>query len=83
MPMDILTLPVARPVVVILCPLRDDWISAAELIRRLDEAIPSVAYCVEIVLVDDGSQQMGERSIFPSVLSAVRTMQILRLRRNL
>lgn len=88
--MDVLTLPVSRPVVaisrpvvVILCPLRNDWISAAELIRRLDEAIPSVACCVEIMLVDDGSQQTCERSIFPSVLSAVRTIQILRLRRNL
>lgn len=81
--MDFPTLPVPRPVVVILCPLRDDWISAAELIRRLDEAIPSVAYRVEIVLVDDGSQQKCERSIFPSVLSAVCTIQILRLRRNL
>lgn len=88
--MDLLTLPVprpvvaiSRPVVVILCPLRDDWISAAELIRRLDEAIPSVAYCVKVVLVDDGSQQTCERSIFPSVFSAVRTIQILRLRRNL
>jgi polyisoprenyl-phosphate glycosyltransferase len=81
--MDVLTVPAPRPVVVILCPLRDDWISAAELVRRIDEAIPSAAYCVEFVLVDDGSQQTCERSIFPSALSAVRTIQILRLRRNL
>jgi hypothetical protein len=64
-------------------PLRDDWTSAAELIRRIDKSISSVAYHVEIVLVDDGSVQMCERSIFPSSLSAVRKIRILRLRRNL
>ena len=63
-------------------PLRDDWTSAAELIRRIDKSISSVAYRVEIVLVDDGSVQMCERSIFPSSLSAVRKIRILRLRRN-
>ena len=68
--------------VAILMPLHDDWTSAAELIRRIDKSISSVAYRVEIVLVDDRSEQMCERSIFPSSLSAVRTIRILRLRRN-
>jgi glycosyltransferase involved in cell wall biosynthesis len=69
--------------IVVLLPLRDDWTSAAELIRQLDNAISSVACLIEIVLVDDGSVQECDRSIFPSSLSAVRTIQILRLRRNL
>jgi polyisoprenyl-phosphate glycosyltransferase len=68
---------------VVLLPLRDDWTSAAELIRRLDRAISSIAYRIEIVLVDDASVQGCERCLFPSSLSAVRTIQILRLRRNL
>jgi polyisoprenyl-phosphate glycosyltransferase len=68
---------------VLLLPLRDDWTSAAELIRRLDNAISSVACRIEIVLVDDASAQACERCVFPSYLSAVRTIQILRLRRNL
>jgi glycosyltransferase involved in cell wall biosynthesis len=67
----------------VLSPLRDDWTSAAELIRRLDNVIPSVAYRTEIILVDDASVNACQRSIFPSVLSAVCTIQILRLRRNL
>jgi hypothetical protein len=68
---------------VVLLPLRDDWTSAAELIRRLDRAISSIAYRIEIVLVDDASVQGCERCLFPSSLSAVRTIQILRLRCNL
>src|SRR5262245_2896905 len=68
---------------VVLLPLRDDWVSAAELIRRLDNVISSVVFRIEIVLVDDASIQACERCVFPSSLSAVRTIQILRLRRNL
>jgi glycosyltransferase involved in cell wall biosynthesis len=69
--------------VIIMMPLRDDWTSAAELVRRIDKAIPSVGYQIGIVLVDDGSVQMCDRSSFPQSLSAVHTIQIVRLRRNL
>ena len=68
--------------ILIIMPVRNDWTSAAELIRRIDKSISSVAYHVEIVLVDDGSVQTCERSIFPSSLSSVRTIRILRLHRN-
>ena len=69
--------------VIIIMPLRDDWTSAAELIRRIDKSISFVPHRVEIVLVDDGSVQMCEPSTFPSSLSSVRAIRILRLRRNL
>src|SRR5262245_8537915 len=68
--------------VVIIMPLRNDWTSAAELIRRIDKSISSVGYRIEVVLVDDGSIRMCDRSIFPSLLSIVRTIRILHLRRN-
>jgi glycosyltransferase involved in cell wall biosynthesis len=67
----------------VLMPLRDDWSSAAELIRRLDRAVSSDDYRVEIVLVDDGSLQRCDRSDFQGSFSAVRGIRILRLRRNL
>jgi len=38
-------------------PLRDDWPSAAELIRRLGKAISSDACTMEILLIDDCSVQ--------------------------
>jgi hypothetical protein len=69
-------------IVIIIMPLRDDWASAAELIRHIDKSISSVPHRVEIVLVDDGSVQMCERSVFPSSFSSVRAIRILRLRRN-
>ena len=68
---------------VVLMPLRDDWHSAAELIRRLDKAVSSDACTMEIILVDDGSVQECDRNDFQSGFSAVRAIRTLRLRRNL
>jgi glycosyltransferase involved in cell wall biosynthesis len=68
---------------IVLMPLRDDWRSAAELIRRLDKAIAPYAYTIEICLVDDGSIQRCDRDDFQIHSSVVRAIRILRLRRNL
>jgi len=63
-------------------PLRDDWSSAAELIRRLDRAIsPDLAH-LEILLVDDGSVERCDRGGFQGDFSVVRAIRTLRLRRN-
>jgi polyisoprenyl-phosphate glycosyltransferase len=67
----------------VLMPLRDDWASAAELIRRVDQAVPSGAVTIEILLVDDGSVERFERGNFAGAYSAVRAIRSLRLRRNL
>lgn len=64
-------------------PLRDDWESAAELIRRLDQAVSSYPYTLDVLLVDDASQQVCNPADFQSQFTAVRTIRILRLRRNL
>lgn len=66
-----------------LMPVRDDWTSAAELVRRLDEAICALPCTVDVVLVDDGSIQSYKSVDFRSHFDAVRTIRILRLRRNL
>jgi polyisoprenyl-phosphate glycosyltransferase len=68
---------------IVLMPLRDDWTSAAELIRRLDNAISSDACTMEIILVDDGSVQRCDRNDFQMGFSVVRAIRILRLRHNL
>ena len=67
----------------VLMPLRDDWLSAAELIRRLDKAISSDACTMEILLVDDGSLQICDRNDFQGGFAVVRGIRTLRLRRNL
>ncbi len=77
------TPPVSPLRVVVLMPLRDDWASAAELIRLLDKAISSYPYTVDVLLVDDGSVQDFRSADFQSRFSALRSIRILRLRRNL
>ncbi len=64
-------------------PLRDDWASAAELIRLLDQAISSYPCTVDVLLVDDGSVQGVNPADFQSRFAVVRSIRVLRLRRNL
>jgi hypothetical protein len=76
--------PLASPLrVVVLMPLRDDWASAAELISLLDQAICSYPCTLDVLLVDDGSVQGCSSANFRSRFAVVRTIRILRLRRNL
>ena len=76
-------LPASLLNVVVVMPLRDDWSSAAELIRRLDQAISSYPCALHVLLVDDGSAQGCNSADFQSDFAVVRTIRILRLRRNL
>ncbi len=76
--------PVSSPLrVVVLVPLRDDWLSAAELLRQLDRSLSAQPYRVEILLVDDASRQEARPIDFPGQFSAIQKVRILRLRRNL
>jgi glycosyltransferase involved in cell wall biosynthesis len=69
--------------VTVLMPLRDDWASAAELIRRLDRTLAAYPCVLKVLLVDDGSVQPYKAADFQSGFSVVRSIRILRLRRNL
>ena len=69
--------------VVVLMPLRDDWTSAAQLVRELDQVISSYPCTLDVMLVDDGSAEDCRLEDFQSNLSVVRTIRVLRLRRNL
>ncbi len=69
--------------VIVLMPLRDDWACAAELIRRLDQAISSYPCAIDVLLVDDGSAHDCNPEDFQSDFAVVQTISILRLRRNL
>ena len=64
-------------------PVRDDWTSAAELIRRLGNAVSPDDGTMEILLVDDGSVQRCDWNDCQDEFSAVRAVRVLRLRRNL
>jgi polyisoprenyl-phosphate glycosyltransferase len=69
--------------VVIVMPLRDDWKSAAELIRILDQALPGNRDTFQILVVDDASVQRATSDTFQGPFSAVSGIRVLRLRRNL
>ena len=67
----------------ILMPVRDDWASAAELLRQLDPSVASCGCVVDVLMVDDGSLQRCPTGDFQGRFTAVRTIRVLRLRRNL
>jgi polyisoprenyl-phosphate glycosyltransferase len=67
----------------VMMPVLDDWLSAAELLRRLDKAIAASGCIATILLVDDGSVQQCDYDDFRSGFSVIRRIQLLRLRRNL
>lgn len=69
--------------IVILIPLRDDWASTVELIHRLDRVLHSYPYAVDALLVDDGSIQDFRAVDFRCQFVTLRSIQVLRLRRNL
>jgi glycosyltransferase involved in cell wall biosynthesis len=77
-------LPFSSPLrVVVLIPLRDDWLCAAELLRQLDQMLAGQPYRVDILLVDDNSHQEGRPADFPGQFAAIQSIRVLRLRRNL
>ena len=69
--------------IAVLMPVRDDWASAAELLRRLDRILAPSGCTLNVYLVDDGSDRAADPSEFQGAFSAVRTIDALRLRRNL
>jgi hypothetical protein len=64
-------------------PIRDDWASASRLLVLLDEAICVHACTVDVLLVDDGSIESCPGEQFRSKYAVLRSIQVLRLRRNL
>jgi glycosyltransferase involved in cell wall biosynthesis len=80
--MSLGVLPLAALRVVILMPVRDDWQSAAELIRLLDKSVSRSNDAIEILIIDDSSVQQCKPSDFVSDFKTVRSIQTLRLRRN-
>ncbi|HEX9368292.1 MAG TPA: glycosyltransferase [Vicinamibacterales bacterium] len=64
-------------------PIFNDWTSVAELVTRLDEVARTSALSLQILLVDDGSTTDDGGRLAALRLTAVRALDILRLRRNL
>jgi glycosyltransferase involved in cell wall biosynthesis len=71
--------------IVVLLPVRDDWVSAAELVRCLDRAVSAGQsnVCLDVLMVDDGSVESWLSTQFETRFAVVGTVQVLRLHRNL
>lgn len=67
----------------VLMPLRDDWASAAELIRRLDRTLAFFPCHLHMLIVDDGSVLPCTAEEFQGPFAVVRSVRVLPLRRNL
>jgi hypothetical protein len=67
--------------IAICAPILNDWPSALILLGRLDEHVTAVPHHIDVLFVDDGSDEL------PAVLerrpSRIRQVSVLRLRRNL
>lgn len=64
-------------------PIFNDWTSVAELVTRLDEVARTSALDLHVLLVDDGSTTDESRKLAGLHLTAIRALDVLRLRRNL
>jgi hypothetical protein len=52
--------------VTFIMPVRDDWTSARELVRRLDRTLTTQEFTVDVLLIDDGSIRGCEPAEFRS-----------------
>jgi len=68
---------------VILIPMYNDWEAADLLLTGLDAAFASSPCRAEVLLVDDGSTEPMPDSFARRRLAALRSIDILQLRRNL
>lgn len=71
--------------VVVLMPLRDDWVASAQLIRQIDKTTleGDREIRLDVVLVDDCSLEMCKSTAFQFPFRAVQEIRVVRLRRNL
>ena len=66
----------------ILMPVRDDWASATELLRRLDQALGAIECSARVLAVDDLSATAWSPAP-TGIGQRIRQVETLRLRRNL
>jgi polyisoprenyl-phosphate glycosyltransferase len=70
--------------IIIIMPVYEDWESAGELCSAIDNTLmhhPAIA--ASVLLVDDGSSRPESSHLASCVPRAMRSIQVLRLRRNL
>ena len=69
--------------VIVLLPVFNDWLSLSLLIPQLDETLAAHRFTAELVVVDDASTTEVDPGIVKARLSAITSVGVVRLRRNL
>lgn len=67
----------------VLIPVFDDWEACEQLISGLNDAFQGQPVEVNLLIVDDGSAYLASPRLPAEGLDAIRTIEILRLKRNL
>jgi polyisoprenyl-phosphate glycosyltransferase len=71
------------PQIRVLIPVYNDWHACSSVLARLDHELHAVGRQVDVLIVDDGSTVTPEAFGSDVQLSAIRRIEVLRLRRNM
>jgi glycosyltransferase involved in cell wall biosynthesis len=69
--------------IVVLTPVFNDWVSAREVLQRLDAAFAAKACTLSILLVDDGSSEPPQSDFGQDPYAHLQTVEVLKLKKNL
>ena len=69
--------------IVVLMPVLDDWISAQEILGRLDSAFGAKADSLSVLLVDDGSTEPPPADFGSGLYTKLQAIEVLTLKKNL
>jgi polyisoprenyl-phosphate glycosyltransferase len=72
----------ANPLVIVI-PCRNDWGCIARLLGMIDRALPAMNLPVQIVLIDDASEQKCNLTFEPGSYAVIRGITVVHLLRNL
>src|SRR6266540_5706932 len=74
---------VVRPKLAVISPVYNDWACLPALLDRLDQALHRIQATADMYLIDDASALPRPRDLQDRSYEAIRSVWIVRLKRNL
>ncbi len=68
---------------VVLTPVLDDWLSAQQVLQRLDAAFTGRTETLSVLLVDDGSTEVPSLDFARGPYAKLQSVEVLKLKKNL